>query len=178
MRFIKLILSLTFIAALSACGGGQQGEGDEFKIISISPANKATNVDINTQIVVTFSQSIQTGSLSDTSFHLQDLDDLVVAGDIEIAGNVATFTPAKPLDYKTLYIAKISRSVASQANIALPSDYSYEFTTASDGSVDTKAPKVLKTLPADAATGIAPNVSVVINLDESVKVSSLAGISI
>jgi len=175
MRNLKLVFLLLIITGLVACGGGESGSGDEFAVLSIKPANNSTDVNIDTNVEVTFTHEVQIESVSSESFKLQDSDGLDIDGEILIDKTIATFKPVTPLANNTSYSAKISRDVTSTANNKLSSNFSYSFKT--KATSDTEAPFVASTFPDNGYQGFKLNNSITITFNEPVKPASLSGIS-
>lgn len=101
---------------------------------STSPPNNAVGVSVNTLINVTFSEGMNSATISGNSFMLSDGMSAVPA---TIAYNnltrTATLTPSAPLEYSTAYTATIVsgvNGVKDLANNELAADFSWSFTTA------------------------------------------------
>jgi len=96
-------------------------------ILSVSPANAATSVDIGTTISAVFSEAINPATLDTTSFTLNN----GVTGTVgyNAATNTATFTPSAPLTGNTTYTATISTAITDVAGNAMTQAQVWSFTT-------------------------------------------------
>lgn len=134
------------VAWIAACGGGASTPKADLPIVaSTNPADKATNVPINSRISVTFSRAMQADSLGATSFRLTP----AVSGSVAAGGSTATFTPSAPLAPATAYTVTVGAGVKDTSGQGLAADYSWSFTTAE------APPTVVSTDPAPNATGVA-----------------------
>ncbi|MCX7174424.1 MAG: Ig-like domain-containing protein [Proteobacteria bacterium] len=103
-------------------------------ITSFSPATQATGVAINSNIVLTFSESIQRGSgniaLMTSSGTLVATYDAATSGNISISGNTLTVHPASDLGYHTGYALVVTPgSLKDLAGNAYAGTSSYGFTS-------------------------------------------------
>ena len=95
----------------------------EFKIVSVLPGNKETNVPLNTGIEIVFSHS----NIKD--FEKNFSINPKVEGTFELHKNIAVFVP-KELTANTIYTATIGRGVSqADSKEALKEDYSFSFQT-------------------------------------------------
>ncbi len=148
LRAIFAAFALALGMLLAGCGssgGSTSGGGDTTKpsVVLINPVNNATGVPVATVLAASFSEDIKVSTISDVTF-------IVSAGSDQVAGkvgfstgsNAATFTPAAPLKYDTVYTVTIkAASVTDMSNNALNAnsptgDYVWSFTTSRSGSVD------------------------------------------
>jgi hypothetical protein len=95
-----------------------------------SPGRFAKNVAVNSSIAVTFTQDINSATVTTTSFYLRDTANNLVEGTILCGQKSATFSPLGPLSYQTTYIATVTKSVAASNGAMGTSDYSWQFSTA------------------------------------------------
>jgi hypothetical protein len=102
---------------------------------SVSPITGATGVNIGTTVAVTFSETMNPGTISSTNFVLRDGSNTIVpCGLVYNAGtNTATLSPDSSLSSLTAYTATIKGGTGGVADLAgnsLPADISWTFTTA------------------------------------------------
>jgi len=90
-----------------------------------TPAAGATNVSINISPSVTFSEAVDQSTIT---FTLRGGGSAVPCT-MSYSGKKAVFTPAGPLSYNTKYTAIVSVGVKDLAGNAMPSDYTWTFTT-------------------------------------------------
>jgi hypothetical protein len=123
-------------------------------VSSTNPANAATGVTLNQKITATFSEVMDSSTITTTTFTVKQ-GTTAVAGTASYAGTIATFTPTANLAASTLYTATITTGVRDLAGNALVSPFLWTFTTGatSNGS----APTVTSTVPAASATGVGIN---------------------
>ena len=113
---------------------GQTTEGGEIPmdrvptVSSTSPANNGTGVAVNTPITATFSEAMDSSTITTTSFLVNDGTDNI-AGTLAYSGTTATFTPTTTLDYETTYTATITTGAKDLAGNPLDADYTWSFTT-------------------------------------------------
>ena len=96
--------------------------GVSFGIESVSPQNSASEVECDTTIQVTFTESGVNAFQEYFSIYPQ------VEGDFTHKGRIWTFTPKKPLDPYTTYTVTISGEIYGNEEITLGEDYSFSFT--------------------------------------------------
>ncbi len=93
-------------------------------VTSQTPASGATNVSTATSLSATFSEPVQTGSIS---FALKDSSGNSVSGSLTYtaATNTVTFVPLTALAPSTLYTATVSGATDSFGNIMTPTSWSF-----------------------------------------------------
>ena len=117
-------------------------------VVSTIPANGATNVAVNTTISATFSMAMSPGTINSTSFTVTGPGGTAVAGAVAYTGFVATFTPAAPLAYSSIYTATITKGATNLGGTALLGNYVWTFTTI------TPPPAVTAVVPANGAISV------------------------
>ncbi len=131
-------------------------------VTSTVPLNLATSVPINQKITATFSEGMDSRTLTGTTFKVTSGTPAVaVAGTVSYAGNagaIATFTPASNLAISTLFTATITTGAKDLAGNALAAPFVWTFTTGI--AIDSAPPTVTLTVPASAATGVVLNQAV------------------
>lgn len=98
-------------------------------VVSVSPANAATNVATSSMITATFSEPMLPSSINATSFVVTG-----VTGLVTYSGSTAIFTPASALAADTTYNVMITGVQDSVGN-ALAADYVWSFTTGSTSAI-------------------------------------------
>jgi hypothetical protein len=134
-------------------------------VSSTVPANTAAAVPINGKITATFSEGMDSTTLTATTFLLTGPGTTPVTGTVTYAGNagaIATFTPASNLSPSTLYTAKITAGAMDLAGNALAgggvAPNPWTFTTGT--AADLAPPTITSTVPANIATGVGINQAV------------------
>jgi hypothetical protein len=87
-------------------------------VITSIPANAATGVPVNQEIVATFSEAMNPLTITNATFTLA-LGATPVTGNVTYVGSTATFSPSSPLANDTLYTATISNLAKDLAGNAL-----------------------------------------------------------
>jgi len=143
-------------------------------------ANGATGVSPNTKIGATFSEAMDTVTITSATFTVKR-GATTVPGTVNYSGVNAVFTPTSVLNYDTTYTGTITtgaRDLAgnplagNQAPLPAASDYVWSFTTGS--APDISRPIVLSTTPANLASAVATNSSVNATFSEPMNPSSIS----
>ncbi|HSY35448.1 MAG TPA: Ig-like domain-containing protein [Acidobacteriaceae bacterium] len=129
-------------------------------VLSTIPANLATNVPLSRIITATFSEAMSPPAISSTNFTLKVTGGATVAGVVAYAsvGNTLTFTPTTNLAPSTQYTATITTGVTNLSGTPLANAYVWTFTTGT--LLDTTAPQLVSTSPANTATNVPINSAV------------------
>ena len=134
----RMVVGL-LVAALAACGdgagqdfltpiGGGGGGTDTTAptIVSTSPANGATSVPRTATLSVTFSENLDSASVTNAAFSF----DNGVTGTIVVNGAVATLTPSPVLPASTTVTGTLSTAIKDRAGNPLAAPVAFQFTTA------------------------------------------------
>ena len=136
---------------------------------SFSPADNATGVAVNTDVVIDFSKNVQKGagnivikkSSDDSTTHTISVDQ------VNISGNTVTITSPK-FDSTTSYYVQIDsgafEDLSANDYAGISDKTTWNFTTK-----DIIAPTVDSFSPADHATGVAVNTDLIIDFNENVQ---------
>ena len=139
-------------------------------VISTSPVDLATNVPINRQITATFSEAMNSTTISSNTFILQQ-GGTSVSGSVSYASGTATFAPAGVLLGNTLYTATITTGVKDLSGYTLSTNYVWSFTS---GAIpDTTAPTVSSTTPLNLATNVPINSQVTATFSEAMNPATI-----
>jgi O-glycosyl hydrolase len=108
-------------------------------VAATSPAKNATGVSIGSAITATFSEQMNSATLTGSTFTLSASGGGSVSGLImySTATATVTFTPNAALNYDTAYTATITTGAASSGGVALASNYAWTFTTAANPNLVT-----------------------------------------
>ncbi|WDE04115.1 Ig-like domain-containing protein [Thalassomonas viridans] len=148
-----------------------QGNADTAypRVTAISPAHNATEVDVNSQIVLTFDETIDpvTSAAQVRIFKNGQSGDL--AGSYEINDNVMTFTPATSLPggSRIEVQARYVKDLVGNSSCC----WYYSFTTAPE--FDTEPPVLVSVTPNDGAMDIGVNIPVVLTFSESLNAATV-----
>lgn len=146
-------------------------------VLSVFPANNATNVVLNQAISATFSTAMNPATIVGTTFTLSGPGGVAVAGSVVyvVPGSNATFTPAVALLPSTVYTATITTAALDSAGNALASNYVWRFTTGL--APDTTKPTVLAVLPLNNATAVPLNQAVSAVFSKAMNAATITGAS-
>jgi hypothetical protein len=142
-------------------------------VTSTINANGATGVPINTKVGATFSEPMNTSTLTASTFSLKRAGN-VVPGSLAYAGVNAVFTPTTVLSANTPYTVTIKGGGGGAADLAgnvLLADYVWSWTTAA--TPDTTPPTVTSVNPSEAATNVATSSAVNVTFSEPMNPTTL-----
>lgn len=140
-------------------------------VIATVPINGATGIPLNQALTATFSEAVNCATLRSpaNSFVLTGPGTTVVAGNVNCAGTVATFTPSAQLATNTLYTATVTTAVTDLAGNALPANFVWTFRTVPAPT----QPTVISVLPANGATAVAINQALTASFSEAMNPASI-----
>jgi O-glycosyl hydrolase len=179
MRFLSAWCVVAAALVIAGCGGGGGGSTcgsncptNVLTVASVSPANTATGVAINSNVTATFNIGANASTVTNSTFTLTAQGGSAVAGLVAVSngGLTATFTPNASLAYSTTYTATLTTGVQSTAGTALASNYTWSFTTAAG-----PAPTVTAVTPANATNGVAITSAVTATFSEAMSSSTITG---
>ena len=98
------------------------------EVSEMSPANGTTNVAIDSAIAGTFSEAMDAGSITQSTF-LVSGGSGTIGGTVSYSGTTVTFTPSGTLAYSTTYTATVTTGVKDVAGNAMAANYTWSFTT-------------------------------------------------
>jgi len=96
---------------------------------TVSSTSSLTGVTLSTSITATFSETMDSSTITTTTFTLKDSDNNAVTGIVTYSGTTATWTPSSNLTSGTTYTATITTSVKDAAGNNMTSDKTWSFTT-------------------------------------------------
>jgi len=117
-------------------------------VVSVTPAQGANGVLINTTVTATFNMTMSASSITTGTFTLTGPGGTAVAGTVAYSGTTATFTPSAVLAYGTTYTATITTGAQSPGGAELIGPAVWSFTTI------TPPPAVVSTIPANGAASV------------------------
>jgi hypothetical protein len=98
------------------------------QVLSTSPANNTADVPINSTIRVTFSEEMNSSTITTTTI-LVSQNGTPVPGSINYLDKIATFTPSSNLAYGSDYSATVTTGVEDLAGNHLIADFNWTFVT-------------------------------------------------
>jgi len=142
---ITCLLAALLVSFIAGCG---QETVTLPGVVSVTPAQGATGVLINTTVTATFSMAMNPASITTGTFTVTGPGGTAVAGAVAYSGTTATFTPSAVLAYGTTYTATITTGALAPGGAALLGPTVWSFTTI------TPPPTVASTIPANGATNV------------------------
>ncbi|MDO8444609.1 MAG: Ig-like domain-containing protein [Deltaproteobacteria bacterium] len=126
------------LIAVYGCGGSGGGGGDDQDttaptVSSTSPEDTATGVPVNSNVIATFSETMSSSSISETTFYVRT-GGSNISGSISYGGTFATFDPMSTLQAFKGYTATVTTGVKDSNGNALASNHSWGFITGSSSS--------------------------------------------
>jgi O-glycosyl hydrolase len=138
-------------------------------VTATTPGAGAISVAVNTAISATFSESMNAGSFTSSTFTLAPQGGSAVAGTYSVNGSVATFMPTSPLAYGAQYNATITTGVSSSSGAPLAANYTWSFTTAAAPV----APMVTAVTPLNNTGSVAVNTTVTAAFSQAMNASTI-----
>ena len=141
-----------------------------------SPANGASGVLVDADLVLSFDETIEAGSGSITLHDASDdtvLDSLDVgSGEVDVSGSTLTLSPDEDMLYDTGYYVLIPdgaiKDAAGNAYPGISDTNAWTFTTETDGY----APSSSASSPANGASGVLVDADLVLSFDETIQAGS------
>jgi hypothetical protein len=127
------------------------------QVTSTIPANGATGVPLNQKISATFSESMNSTTITMATFTVTGPGTTAVAGVVTYvaASNTAIFTPTANLTASTVYIATITNVAKSALGSPLAANYVWKFTTGT--TAQGSLPTIISTIAVNGATAVPIN---------------------
>ena len=127
---IYFFVASLMIAAIVGCASPVAVDVTTPTVISVIPANAVTNIAVNGAITATFSEAMDSATITAATFTLAGgASPVSGAVTLNAAGTMATFDPAADLAVSTVYTATIKIEATDVAGNALASASSWSFTT-------------------------------------------------
>ena len=134
VRIYDSVLSLIELAELAGNGGG--GDTTEPEASSLSPADNATAVAVNSNLIVTFNESVQKGigNIVIKTSGGATVETIPIESDnVSVIGNLMTINPVADLAFESAYYINIDSGViedlAGNAYAGIGDATSWNFTT-------------------------------------------------
>ena len=136
---------------------------------AFSPADNATGVSVNANLVITFNENVQKGTgnilIKESGIITQTID--VTSGSVTVSGTTVTvnlnnFSPGAAVNIEIAAGAIRDISGNNYAGITNGTDWNFNV-------ADASAPQATAFSPADNATGVAVNANLVITFNENVQ---------
>jgi hypothetical protein len=141
-------------------------------VVSVTPADAATNTALNTEIIATFSNPLNDSTVTTDTFFVRGASGISISGTVSYdeANWTATFAP-DALDYGITYKAVITTGVEDLSENPLKADFEWSFTTMTEP--DISPPEIVSVVPADGQTDAALNTEIRVRFSEPVNISTI-----
>ncbi|QHT71290.1 T9SS type A sorting domain-containing protein [Rhodocytophaga rosea] len=141
-------------------------------ITTLSPANGVTGVSVSTNLVMTFSESVQKGTGNIIITHGSTSQTIAVSNAIvSISGTTVTINPSNDFPAGTSVSVQMPagafKDLANNNYAGITNATTWAFTTAA--AADATPPTVTTFSPLDGATGVTTNASLSITFSESIQ---------
>ena len=136
-------------------------------VTTVLPAAGASGVALNSAVNISFSEAMDPLSITGSSLMLACPAGTTIAGTVSYAmsSNSASFTPSGPLPANTACVVTVTTAVRDVAGNALANTFTSGFSTGA--AMDTTAPTVLSSNPADGAVGVCINKTINARFNEA-----------
>jgi hypothetical protein len=170
LGFVCLLAAL-LVAFVAGCG---QETVTIPSVSYVSPTQGSAGVLINTNVTATFSQAMNSASITAAgTFTVAAPNGVAVAGAVTYSGVTATFTPAAALAFGTTYTATITTGAATTGGAALIGNYVWSFSTVA--AVPPSIPAVVVTTPVQGEPNVAVNAPITAGFSIPMSPASING---
>ena len=165
LQFLESLMALAIASCWAGCSASQQDTKPP-TVASAVPSSGATGVAVNGAIVIVFDEAIDVSSVNASTVKLMAGDSSLQAS-YGVQGATLTITPVSPLPYDTdCTVVLTAGGVKDVAGNPISSEFRSSFR--SQQNPDKNKPHVLRTSPADGATGVLAKDPIVIEFSENV----------
>ena len=98
-------------------------------VLSTVPVNSSTSIAVNSKITATFSEAMNSSTLTAATFTLKQ-GATALTGTVTYSGTTATFTPSGSLGANLVYTGTITTGAKDAAGNSMAGNYTWSFTTA------------------------------------------------
>lgn len=176
-RMVWLSISMFTAFFVGCSSGGSSGTSATAvaatapTVTSTTPFDTATAVQRNHKILALFSTTMDSSTITSTTFTLKGPGSTPVSGTVTYIGTTAIFDPTGDLNASTLYTATVTKGAKNSAGVAMSADYVWTFTTGV--TTDIVSPDVNATYPDSNATSIPLNRDITATFNETIDPSTV-----
>jgi hypothetical protein len=138
-------------------------------VSSTNPINLSTGVALNNKITATFSEAMDSSTITTATFTLMQGTSFV-SGTVSYTSTTATFAPLSNLAPNTTYTATITTMAKNTGGTAIANNYVWIFATGTTAAIT--APTVSSTNPVNSATGVPFNQKIAATFSEAMNAST------
>ncbi|MDX1810380.1 MAG: Ig-like domain-containing protein, partial [Gammaproteobacteria bacterium] len=139
-------------------------------ISSSTPASGNQSAAVNRGIIVSFTENMDTATINQNSFYLQDTTGTLIKGAITATEDTAIFTPLANLQYSRTYVVTVLNTVLDMAGNPLNKVYTWNFSTSSEP--DNTPPTINYSIPGEGNLAAVNNM-LQIQFSEAMNTSSM-----
>src|SRR3989339_1436775 len=139
-------------------------------VSSTSPQNAVTGVAFNSKITATFSEAMNSESITTATFTLMQGTSFV-SGTVSYTGETATFAPSSNLEPNTTYSATITTGAKDAEGSTLAKNYVWNFTTVAAATII--LPTIISTSPTSGETSVVLNKQIAATFSVDMDVTSI-----
>ncbi len=172
LKYFISIPAIVLLVILTGCKEDNfvEIEGICPEVVATSPENDFINTPLDKEITVSFNEAMNAATINQVSFTLGE--EGLILGTISYSGRTATFTPAGLLTPNTYYSGLVTTAAKDLMGNALQEDYEWSFETGS-----TVAPRIIHTDPANTATGVMLNKTILATFDIEMDPATINAVS-
>ncbi|MDA3900192.1 MAG: Ig-like domain-containing protein [Spirochaetes bacterium] len=171
---LTLLLSIGLIIGCESDDGTDNAESIAPTVTSTIPAEGAVDIAINRNLVINFSEEMDSDTITDATVILREgTTDITGVVSLAESKKIATFNPDSNLKANTVYTAIVTTGAKDLAGNALADEFTLNFTTGV--AEDVTAPTIAFTVPVEGVIDVALNKSVVITFKEEMDPLTITG---
>lgn len=137
-------------------------------VVSVTPAQGATGVPVNTVVTATFNMAMNPTSITTSTFTLAGPGGAAITGAVTYSGKVATLTPSANLAVGTTYTATVTTGASSPGGAELIGNFVWTFST-----VGASVPSVVSVTPPPGAASVLLNATISATFSQAMSAASI-----
>ena len=131
---------------------GSSNDNSNPDVLSTIPGNSATDVALNSKLIVNFSKEMNSMTLTSENFSLTGPGSVIIAGTVKYLNRSAVFTPVNNLAANTGYTVMLLSNISDLSGNTLLANKTWNFSTGI--TTDGTAPVVIGSNPASDELGV------------------------
>jgi len=170
MWLMPLLLVMVMVGCESRLGLTSPVNSTTPSVSATNPADMETGVAFNNQITATFSEVMDSLTMTTATFTLMQGTSFV-SGTVSYTGTTATFSPSGNLTPNTVYTATLTTGIHNLAGNSLANNHVWSFTTGASAAVI--PPTVSSTDPLNAATNVPFNQKIAVTFSKTMDAATI-----